>query len=339
MLHILQDTFRFGQGVKVLELSGFYEFTGDSGIAVSGNHNNFSDLGSSIGIMLGIFYQVSLTIRRRNCFPVHCCKLSFTTDMTLGDRETTESDDITTESIEPSATGSRLISKVLAPAVRLWLRSQVEQVEALSVEITAGDRQLLSGYIQQITLSAKHAIYQGLALNQIQLTGQNIRVNAGQIVRGKPLRLLEPIRISGSVLLEEADLNASLKAPLLKAGVTEFLMALLRSGAGISSDRDLNLQNLTIQLRSQQVVLGATLVSDSGNETPIAIRTGFDLAAPNLLRLVNPQWLPHATAKRGLPLSDLDGYTFNLGDETEIHELAIDPEKVTCQGKLIVLPA
>ncbi len=260
--------------------------------------------------------------------------------MTLGDREIPASEEMTTESIEPSTQGSRLISKVLAPAVRLWLRSQVEQVEALQVEITAGDRQILSGYIQQITLSAKNAIYQGLALNQIELTGQNIRVNAGQIVRGKPLRLLEPIRIQGSVLLEQADLNASLKAPLLKAGVTEFLLTLLRSGAaGISSSRDLNLQNFTIQLRSQQVVLGATLVSDSGNETPIAIRTGFDLAAPNLLKLVNPQWLPHATAKRGLPLSDLDGYTFNLGDETEIHELAIDPEKVTCQGKLIVLPA
>lgn len=258
--------------------------------------------------------------------------------MTLGDRETTEFEEIT-ESDMSSGKRSRLISKVLRPAVQLWLKSQVEQVEVLQVEITAGDRQILSGYIEQVTLSAKNAIYRGLVLNQIELTGQNIRVNAGQVVRGKPLRLLEPIRIAGSVLLEAADLNASLNAPLLKAGVTEFLQTLLQSGAaGISSSRELNLQNLTIQLRSQQVVLGATLISDSGNETPIAIRTGFALAAPNLLKLVNPQWLPHATAKRGLPLSDLDGYTFNLGDETEIHEFAIDPEKVTCQGKLIVLP-
>ncbi|HTL89755.1 MAG TPA: DUF2993 domain-containing protein [Leptolyngbya sp.] len=244
---------------------------------------------------------------------------------------------MTEETIEPS--GSRLISRVLTPAVRLWLRSQVEQVDALQVEIAAGDRQILSGHIQQLKISATNAIYQGLALSQIQLTGQNIRVNVGQIVRGKPFRLLEPIQIQGSVLLEEADLNASLKAPLLKAGVTEFLLTLLQSGAaGIGTQRDLNLQNLTIQLRSQLVVLGATLVSDSGNETPIAIRTGFAIAAPNLLKLVNPQWLPHASAKRGLPLSDLDGYTFDLGEETEIHELAIDPDKVICQGKLIVLP-
>lgn len=252
--------------------------------------------------------------------------------MTLSDRDTNE--------IETAAKGSRLISKVLAPAVRLWLRSQVEQVEELQVQIESGDRQILSGCIPQIALSAKNAIYQGLALSQIELTGQNIRVNAGQVVRGKPLRLLEPIAIQGSVLLAAADLNSSLNAPLLKSGVTEFLQTLLRSGAaGIGSDRELNFQNLSIQLRSNLVVLGANLISDSGNETPIAIRTGFDLAAPNLLKLVNPQWLPHATAKRGLPLSDLDGYTFNLGSETEIQELTIDPDKVTCVGKLTVIPA
>lgn len=260
--------------------------------------------------------------------------------MTLGDRETSGFEEPTIGADVPSSKRSRLISRALKPAVQFWLRSQVEQIEALQVEITAGDRQILSGYIEQVTLFAKNAIYQGLVLNQIELTGQNIRVNAGQILRGKPLQLLEPIQIAGSVLLEAADLNASLNAPLLKAGVTEFLQTLLRSGAaGISSERDLNLQNLTIQLRSQQVVLGAALISDSGNETPIAIRTGFELAAPNLLKLVNPQWLPHSTAKRGLPLSDLDGYTFNLGDETEIHALAIDPERVTCQGRLIVIPA
>ncbi|MCU0547706.1 MAG: DUF2993 domain-containing protein [Leptolyngbya sp. Prado105] len=252
--------------------------------------------------------------------------------MTLSDRDTNE--------IETVAKGSRLISRVLAPAVRLWLRSQVEQVEDLQVQIESGDRQILSGCIPQIALSAKNAIYQGLALSQIQLTGQNIRVNAGQIVRGKPLRLLEPIAIQGSVFLEAADLNTSLNAPLLRAGVIEFLQTLLKSGAaGMSSNRELNLQNLTIQLRANLVVLGADLISDSGNQTPIAIRTGFDLAAPNLLKLVSPQWLPHANAKRGLPLSDLDGYLFDLGSETEIYELTIAPEKVTCVGKLMVLPA
>ena len=239
---------------------------------------------------------------------------------------------------DPSDKRSRLISKVLAPALRLWLRSQVDHVESLQVEIESGDRQILSGHIQQVNLSADQAIYQGLSLSQVRITGQNIRVNLGQVVRGKPLRLLEPIAIWGSVLLLESDLNASLNAPLLKAGVTEFLITFLKAGDPVSLEDDLNLQNLQIRLEDDQVVIAASLISVTGAETPIAIRTSFEMAAPNLLKLVNPQWLPHARAKRGLAIADLDGYTFNLGSETEIQSLILEAGQVNCQAKLIVRP-
>lgn len=239
---------------------------------------------------------------------------------------------------EASAKQSRLISKVLAPALKLWLRSQVESVAELQIEIEAGDRQILSGYIQQVMLAADQAVYQGLSLSQVRLIGQNIRVNLGQVVRGKPLRLLEPIPIEGSVLLQETDLNASLNAPLLRAGITEFLITFLRAGDPASLDEELNLQNLQINLEESQVVIAASLISVSGSETQIAIRTSFEMAAPNLLKLVNPQWLPHAKAKRGLAIADLDGYTFHLGSETEIQELNLKAGQVTCQGRLIVRP-
>jgi hypothetical protein len=234
---------------------------------------------------------------------------------------------------------SRLISKVLAPAVQLWLRSQVEQIENLEVKIEAGDRQILSGYIQQVFLSAEQAVYQGLSLGQVRLSGENIRVNLSQIVRGKPLRLLAPIPIQGTVLMEEANLNASLNAPLLKAGVTQFLMTFLRSdGAETPDEADLNLQDLRITLEDHQVVIAASLISSGGNATPIAIRTGFALQAPNLLALQNPQWLPHATAKRGLAIVDLDGYAFDLGEETEIEELSLQAGQVSCRGRITVRP-
>lgn len=233
----------------------------------------------------------------------------------------------------------RLISKVLAPAVGLWLKSQTEQIEQLKIEIQAGDREILSGHIQQIELSAEQAVYQGLHLSQVQITGQNIRVNLGQVVRGKPLRLLEPIEIAGTALIREADLNASLNAPLLKAGVTEFLVTLLRAnGDALPEEGNLNLQNLQIKLEDNRVVLAATLVSVSGMESAIALRSGFTMAQPNRLQLVNPEWLPHANAKRGLAIDDLNGYEFDLGEDTEIEELKLDVEQVTCQAKLLVRP-
>lgn len=235
---------------------------------------------------------------------------------------------------------SRMISKVLAPAVRLWLRSQVEQVEDLQLQIEAGDRQIFSGCIQHVSLSARKAIYQGLHLSEVHLTGENIRVNLGQVVRGKPLCLLEPVPVSGRVRLQQADLNASLTAPLLANGVKEFLLALLRSGSGESAlaAPDLNLQNLQIVLQAERAILSASLVSASGTVSEIAVLTGFELASPHQLKLVNPQWLPHAKAKRGLPLTDLNGYIFELGTDTEIQHLTLEAGQVTCQANLLVSP-
>jgi hypothetical protein len=223
--------------------------------------------------------------------------------------------------------------------VQLWLKSQVDHVDSLNVAIKAGDRQLLSGTIPQVTLLAKRTIYQGLHLSDVDLTGSNIRVNFNQVLRGKSLQLLEPIMVTGKILLHETDLNASLTAPLLAEAVKSFLLDLLQSGALAETpdDRDLNLQNLQLQLRPDVLTLRADLLSQTGQATEIAIRSGLDLAQPNLLQLKNPQWMPHFKAKRGLPLSDLDGYTFDLGD-TQLEEFTITEGSIICIGQLLVRP-
>ncbi|NJN48879.1 MAG: DUF2993 domain-containing protein [Alkalinema sp. RL_2_19] len=230
-----------------------------------------------------------------------------------------------------------LISRVLASAVQLWIKSQVEQVDHLNVAIQARDRQLLSGTIPQITLQAQRAIYQGLYLSNVDLTGQNIQVNLKQVVRGKALQLLEPIAVTGTILLNEADLNASLAAPLLAQAVKLFLLDLLRAGA-IGADADnLDLQNLKMRLRPNILTLRADLISTTGQATEIAIRSGLQLRQPNVLQLHQPQWIPHFNAKRGLPLKELDGYQFDLGD-TQLDQLTIDEGGITCIGQLLVRP-
>jgi LmeA-like phospholipid-binding len=232
-----------------------------------------------------------------------------------------------------------LIRQVLAPAIKLWLRSQTESVEQLSVEIGAADRQLLAGCIPQIEIAAQGAVYQGLHLSHIQITGQNIRVNLGQVLRGKPLQLLEPVPIESQATLLEADLNASLTAPLLKTAIQDLVQFLLAStGLGGGSEPALNLQKLSLVLGAGLVTLGGEILAPSGTKTPIGLRTGLRLSAPNRLQLVGPVWLPHATAKRGLPLNDLDGYEFDLGPTTVIRELCLEPGSLTCQGQLWVQP-
>ena len=132
------------------------------------------------------------------------------------------------ETNKTSGKGSRLIGRILPAAVRFWLRSQVEQVDSLSLALEGRDRQLLSGYLPGVSVSAEQAIYQGIHIGQLQLSAQDIRINVGQVVRGKPLRLLKVFPVLGEVALTSDDLNASLSSELLAGGLRDFWQSLLQ---------------------------------------------------------------------------------------------------------------
>ncbi|AFY66939.1 DUF2993 domain-containing protein [Geitlerinema sp. PCC 7407] len=236
---------------------------------------------------------------------------------------------------------SRLISRVLTPAVKLWLRSQVEHIEDLQIEIASGDRQILSGYLPRIVLAARKAIYQGIHLSQIAMTGENIRVNLGQVLRGKPLQLLEPIPVTAELTLQEADFNASLQTPLFANAVIDFLTDWLGStdaiGEEVTTEGPLNLQNLQVKLLPDALILSSQIRSASGEAVPLIIRTGLS-GQGRYLRFEKPSWLPHLNAQRGIPLRELDGYVLDLGETVVIEDLTLSSECLHCQGHLTVLP-
>lgn len=231
---------------------------------------------------------------------------------------------------------SQIMSTVLAPAVRLWLRSQLDHVEDLHVRIEAGDRQFLSGCIDRVTVSASKAVYQGLHLSQLCLTGNTIRTNLGQVLRGKPFRLLEGFFIEGQVQLHASDLNASLQSPLLAKALTDFLLMLLDLEAEKSGDSDINLQDPEVVLHEGGLVLSATLLSTSGTPHSVAVRTQLVVDQGQYLQLQDPQWLPHARAKKGMAIADLQGYTLDLGETTHIQALTIQEDLITIQGRTMV---
>lgn len=260
------------------------------------------------------------------------------------DPEFSDSEKLSQDENEPRRRGIRMIAPMLSAAVRLWLKSQLDQVEDLQVTIESGDRQFLSGCIQQVKIAAQKAVYQGLHLSQVSLTGQQIRVNLGQVLRGQPLRLLEPVPVAGCLWLQTTDLNASLQAPLLANAVSEFLATVLRSqpdllGDLISDYGQLDFQNFEATIAPNQLTLGAKLISGDNSPIPLALRTGLQVENERELKLVKPEWLPSLSARRGFTISELDGYTFDLGSETSLQELTLEAEGIACQGTITVIPA
>lgn len=232
---------------------------------------------------------------------------------------------------------SRIISTVLSPAVQLWLRSQVEQVEALQFQIIGGDRQILKGHIPGVSVAASGAIYQGLHLSQIELEGSDIRVNLGQAIKGKPLRLLEPVPVKGQVLLRESDLQSSLGSPLLSKALSDLLDTFLKdNGITTLADKlqDGNVSWQKVEIETDRLTIFGTLTHTDFGTTPVVIRAGIELVTPHELRLNPLQIQIHSDT---IPL-DLEDFQIDLGSEVDLQELTLTPGQIACRGRLKVIP-
>ena len=229
--------------------------------------------------------------------------------------------------------GSRIVSAVLSPAVQLLLRSQVSQVKELSVEISGSDRQILGGTVPKVAIAAKGAVYQGLHLTDISLVGTGIRINLGQVIKGKPLRLLEPIPVVGVARLNETDLNTSLSAPLLANALSDFLLPLLPLEVG-DFQEGLNLQNPQIKIEAGKLILKAGILLNNGQQIAFLLRTGLGLASCHELLFEQPE----VEISQGFISGNLDSFKLDLGSEVELEELILNPGELVCRGGIRVLP-
>lgn len=243
---------------------------------------------------------------------------------------------------------SRLISRVLSPALRLWLRSQVEAVSDLQFQIVGADRQLLSGYIPKVLIAARNAIYQGIHLSRVEVTGEEIRINLGQILRGKPLQLLEVVPVVGEMVLHQQDLTASLSAPLMVTALSDLLNLLLQPSirstlppewGAILSQGSIRLNQPQIQLGHQQLTLGGNLVTEDDRAVPFLLRTGITLASGSQIRLDQPELIEHLHSTQGVPLPELQNFEIDLGAEVSLQELRVEPDQMICRGRINIVPA
>jgi hypothetical protein len=252
--------------------------------------------------------------------------------------------------IDPSpdqSSGSRIISRILPPAIRLWLSTQLDHVDNLVFRIEGRDRDILSGHIPEVSLSAQKAIYQGIHLSQAAVKASEIRVNLGQVIRRKPLRLLAPFPVSGDVLLTATDLNYSLQSPLLGEGLYDFLRLLAESQAEAA-----HLQTILAELPARTVLpnyqpsasitadgITLRLLPGEGQTLPpIAIATQLVIKDGHRLCLENPHWLSEMDAARTTPLPALHGFEIDLGPEVTLTQCEIQADQLSLAGTVRVLP-
>lgn len=251
------------------------------------------------------------------------------------------------------AGGSRIIGRLLPAAIKVWLRSQVERVEQLSIDLAGRDRQIISGYLPSVSVSAEQVIYQGIHITQVQLSAKDIRMNIGQVVRGKPLRLLKAFPVQGLALLSSDDLNESLGSPMLAGGLDSFWRSLIHRPDIAESVRarygslplqiDVMLSRPKIRLSEGCLCLSfypATPIETA--EQPVILGAALSIVSGHILQLNNARWLDQLDKLEqetaGVPVEALEGFQWDLGQDTELSQLELQASQLLCSGKIMVLP-
>ena len=251
------------------------------------------------------------------------------------------------------AGGSRIIGRVLPAAVKLWLRSQLESIEQLDIQLKGRDRQIVSGRLPKVAVSAESAVYQGIHLSRATLSAEDIRINIGQVIRGKPLRLLKAFPVLGEVSLAAEDLNTSLGSDLLADGLQNFWQGLtqvaslaqeIESRYGqLPLQSDMRLHNPQVALAHRQ--LGLSFYPQTPRQTsdmPVILGAEMAIASGRLLQILSARWLETLSElsdpTEGIAIRSLEGFQWDLGKDTQIDQLVLQPDYLLCRGQLQVNP-
>ncbi|MEM6253730.1 MAG: DUF2993 domain-containing protein [Cyanobacteria bacterium P01_D01_bin.156] len=244
-----------------------------------------------------------------------------------------------------STQGSRLISRVLPVAVKFWLQSQLDDIGELNFDIQATDRQVLTGHIPGIALSAQHAVYHGVHITDVAVQASDIQINIGQVLRGKALRLKQAFPIDGDVRLTSQDLVKSSTDSSLAQGLLEVWQTLLTRedvATEIVTHYGTEMEALqskplhAYQPKLQPVDGGLLLSLMRQEQAAITLCGRLTVEQGHILKLVETHWcLPNGEQVLSQALTN---FPWDLGQQVQLDTLVIKNEQLTCHCKIMVQP-
>jgi LmeA-like phospholipid-binding len=230
-----------------------------------------------------------------------------------------------------------VINKLLATAVKLYLRSQITQSEALQVRILGKNRQILKGYIPQVLLTCNRAVYQGLFLQEVEVKGTNIGFNLAEVLNKNPLQLLEPIVVYVKFHLDTTDLQASLASPLLQSGLND-LWQIILSAQPIPN---ISTKLVNSRIEWQKIAIADQKLNLIGIYQNIEEKTK-EIKLSTVISLFNSHTLNLSPIKISNTFGDSQEFEqplpIDLGNDVQIEQLVIVSPKILCVGKITIKP-
>ena len=229
----------------------------------------------------------------------------------------------------------KLITKLLSTAVKLYLRSQVSQAEDLQVKISGRNRQIIQGYIPRVFLSCKKGIYRGLHLKKIEVNGSEIAINLSEVLKNKPLKLLEPVIVEIKLGLDANDLLNSLGSDLLQSGLTDLWQIISQAERQSLTKADSQLITLVewnkIALDREKLSFSG-IYQEKGKVNQLFVLAGASLSNSHTLRL-SPLQISNDS---GTINEIIDKLEIDLGQDVAFEDLTVTSKQILCSGKITV---
>ncbi|MEL7477252.1 MAG: DUF2993 domain-containing protein, partial [Cyanobacteria bacterium J06555_12] len=212
---------------------------------------------------------------------------------------------------------AQFVGALVDPLVANWIRSEVDRVDNLSVDISGSDNNLLNGRIDTAEVSGDNLVYEDFYLSRVELAGSNIRLTVDEALNGGSLNLVEPVSVDAFIRLSEADLNRSLQAPLIQSQLADEMVEIPFAGG---SPVAFQLSEPQVSILDGQLKIDARLNAD-GTNVPISVTTGLSPQGGTELLLIDPTWLSDDGSQT--PISGLNGVTIDLGPDVAIDSLEL----------------
>lgn len=234
--------------------------------------------------------------------------------------------------------GSHIISKVLSPAIRVWLRSQLEEIKYLDFAIEGTDRQIWRGIIPTIHLNAQGAVYRGLHLSLAQLKTGEIKFSFGKVLKGKGWHLDHAIQVQGDIHITISDLLVSVQSPLFRRAIADLLRKFLPGEIFNTLPSPLDLDHLHLAINNDLATAKDPVLQLTGKIRnidqqliPFTLQTRLTLVSPQELLLKGLTW---SMAE----MNHVDDLKIFLGSDVYVNNLIIDATQLAIQGGFQVNP-
>lgn len=224
-----------------------------------------------------------------------------------------------------------VLNKLIASAVRLGLKSQLDDVAELRIQLLGKNRQTIKGYIPEVLVNTDKAVYQQLHFTTVEVRGTNIKINLTQIKQKKPLQLLEPIVVELKASISAQDAKNSMDSPLLQAGLTDIATQIL-AGREQSDRATKDYYWRHIYFKNSSFYFSGE-IKQLRDSIPIEIETKIELENSHTLSL-----LPLAITTLEPLKIDNKPVTFDFGKETAIAFLDLNSERLALEGTITVYP-